>query len=70
MHEFEACPICHDDSAFLEDEGGFCVYVQCPNCGTHTSFISYNNEEEKAEAEERSVKLWNMGKVIAEGRGE
>jgi len=70
MEELELCPVCHEDSAFLEYEGGWCVYVQCGVCGTHTSFIGYNNDKEKEAAEQNSVRLWNMGKVIAERRGE
>ena len=70
MDEYRDCPVCHEDSAYLEHEGGWCVYVTCPICGTHTSFIRYDNEEEKAEAEVKSIRLWNMGKVIREQRGE
>ena len=60
MEELGICPVCHEDSAF----------VQCGHCGTHTAFTSYKNEEEKKEAELVVTRLWNMGKVIAESRGE
>ncbi len=70
MEELGICPVCHEDSAFIETEGGWCVYVQCGHCGTHTAFTSYKNEEEKKEAELAVTRLWNMGKVIAESRGE
>ena len=70
MEELEVCRVCHEDCAYIEYEGDWCVYVQCANCGTHTAFRPYENEEEKAEAERASVELWNMGKVIKEARSE
>ncbi|MBR0086305.1 MAG: Lar family restriction alleviation protein [Lachnospiraceae bacterium] len=70
MDELEFCPVCHEDSAIIEEEGGWCVYVQCTVCGTHTSFIRYDSEEEKADAEKKCIHLWNMGKVIREQRAE
>ena len=70
MIELEACPICHEDCAYIETEGNWCVYVQCPNCGTHTAFQPFSNEAEKEAAEKHVAQIWNMGKVIAEGRGE
>ena len=70
MKELTTCPICHEDSAFIETEGGWCVYVQCGHCGTHTAFQSFRTEEEKEKAEEAVIRLWNMGKVIVESRTE
>jgi len=70
MSELAACPICHDDNAYLETEGNFCAYVQCATCGSHTAAMEYHNDAEKKVAEETSIKIWNMGKVIAERNGE
>ncbi len=64
------CRICHEDLAYVETENGWCVYVACANCGSQTAFCAYNSEEERAEAERKAIHLWNMGKVIAERRGE
>ena len=64
MKELTVCPICHEDSAFIETEGGWCVYVQCGHCGTHTAFHSFHSDEEKEKAERAVVQLWNMGKVM------
>ena len=64
------CPVCHEDCAYLEEEGGWCVYVVCGHCGSQTAFCRFEDENEKAEAGEKAVRLWNMGKVIAERRGE
>lgn len=70
MEELMPCPICHEDCAFIETEGNWCVYVQCGHCGTHTAFHSFDSDESKKRAEENVVHLWNMGKVIAEARTE
>lgn len=62
-YELEDCPICHG-SGFVSHEGGWNVQVECADCSAHTVYISYNNDNEKAEAERRVVRLWNIGKVI------
>ena len=68
MNDLEQCPICHEDCGYIEFEGGWCVYVECGNCGSHTSYITFKNEEQKRRAEQESIKLWNMGKVVPERR--
>ena len=68
--ELLPCRVCHEDCACVEDEGGWCIYVMCANCGSTTAFMSYKNAEEKKEAERKAIHLWNMGKVIREQRGE
>lgn len=70
MDELRECPVCHEDLAFIETEGGWCVYVQCSNCGTHTAFQAYEGEEGYREAVKTVSGLWNMGKIISDGRGE
>ena len=59
----EDCPICRG-SGFVVHEGGWNVQVECADCCAHTVYVSYNNEEEKVEAENQVVKLWNLGKVV------
>ena len=61
--ELEECPDCRGTGALCH-EGGWCVYVECLDCGAHTAYVEYANPEEQAEAERRSAALWNMGKVI------
>ncbi|MBQ6678685.1 MAG: Lar family restriction alleviation protein [Lachnospiraceae bacterium] len=68
--ELLPCRVCHEDCACIEHEGGWCTYVMCANCGSATAFIAYKNEEERIEAEKKAIHIWNMGKVIAESRGE
>ncbi len=69
-YELEACKVCHEDAAYVEEEGGWCVYVVCPHCGTLTAFCRYDKGQSREEAVKQAVDLWNMGKVIAERRGE
>ena len=64
--EFRSCPVCHEECAYIETENNWCVYVQCGNCGAHTTFIEYKSPEEKPDAERKVTELWNMGKVIGE----
>ena len=65
----EECPDCRGVGALCH-EGGWCVYVECLDCGAHTAYVEYANPEEQEEAERRSAALWNMGKVIHMRPGE
>lgn len=65
----EECPICRG-AGFLAHEGGWNVQVECYDCSAHTVYVEYNNEGEKAAAEQAVARLWNMGKVISSERGE
>ena len=65
----EECPICRG-AGFVTSEGGWNVQVECVDCGSHTAFLEYDNEQEKEEAVRKAVRLWNMGKVIRTNPGE
>ena len=67
--ELEECPICRG-AGILMHEGGWNVQVECADCSAHTVFVEYNNEQEKAEAEQKVATLWNIGKVIRSDVGE
>ena len=67
--DLQDCPLCKGPGV-LEEEGGWCVYVVCPHCGTLTAFCRYDKGQSREEAVKQAVDLWNMGKVIAERRGE
>lgn len=69
-YELMPCKVCHEDLAFVEEEGGWCVYIVCPNCGTQTAFCRFDKGQSREEAVKQAADLWNMGKVIAERRGE
>lgn len=57
------CPNCGGVGA-IEDEGGWCVYVQCLDCGAHTAELSYKNAAERLEAARLAAMNWNFRKVI------
>lgn len=63
------CPICQS-AGLIQEENGWCVYVECTNCGSHTAELSFNNEEERKIAHQGVADLWNMGKVIVSGAGD
>lgn len=67
--ELEDCPACRGNGMIVH-EGGWNVQVECVDCGAHTTYIEYDNEEEKAEAERKVAMLWNLGKVIKSDPGE
>ena len=61
--ELEECPCCRGNGIIIH-EGGWNVQVECADCGSHTVYVDYNNDEEKKEAERKVAMLWNIGKVI------
>ena len=67
--ELQDCPLC-GGAGLLEEEGGWCVYVQCLDCGCHTAELRFNTEEERQEMTRRAVRTWNLGKVIYPGPGD
>ena len=67
--ELQDCPYCQG-TGVIEEEGGWCLYVQCVDCGSHTAELSYNTEEERMDAARRVARNWNIGKVIFPGPGD
>ena len=63
------CPNCGGVGC-IEEEGGWCVYVQCLDCGAHTAELSYKTEEERKEAARLAARTWNWRKVIRPTPGE
>ena len=61
--ELQDCPYCGGTGS-LEEEGGWCLYVQCLDCCSHTAEFAFHNEAERAEAARQAAHIWNMGKVI------
>ena len=57
------CPCCGSVGS-MEEEGGWCVYVQCLDCGAHTAEVSYKNEAERLEAARMAARNWNFRKII------
>ena len=69
IYDLEECPICRGNG-FVVHEGGWNVQVECTDCSAHTVYVEYETAEQKADAEQQVVRLWNMGKVISSGAGE
>ena len=67
--ELQDCPFCHGPGV-LEEEGGWCLYVQCLDCGCHTAELSFRSEEERQEMARSAARSWNLGKVIYPGPGD
>ena len=65
----EECPVCRG-AGMIMHEGGWSVQVECCDCSAHTVYVEYSNEEEKLEAEQAVIRLWNIGKVVTSERGE
>ena len=68
-YELEDCPHCRGVGQLMH-EGGWNCYVECLDCGAQTTFLEYDNDEEKKIAAHNVVNLWNLGKVIRIERGE
>ena len=67
--ELQDCPLC-GGAGLLEEEGGWCLYIQCLDCGCHTAELSFGTPEEKLDAARRAARTWNLGKVIYTGPGD
>ena len=60
------CPQCHGPG-LIQEENGWCLYVECLDCGCHTAELPFKNEEERKTVAKQAASLWNVGKVIASG---
>jgi len=67
--ELQDCPLC-GGPGMMEEEGGWCLYVQCLDCGCHTAELSFRSEEERLDMARRAARTWNIGKVIYPGPGD
>lgn len=63
------CPNCGGPGC-LEEEGGWCVYVQCLDCGAHTVELSFKTAAERLDAARRVANNWNYRKVIRPNPGD
>ena len=72
IHEqlvLQDCPFCRG-AGLLEEEGGWCWYVMCTNCGAQTAAFEYKSPKERLEAAQKAAHLWNIGKVVRGDIGE
>lgn len=65
----EECPCCRGNGLIVH-EGGWNVQVECADCGSHTVYLEYEDEQQKEDAVRGVVRLWNLGKVIKQNIGE
>ena len=65
--ELQECPIC-GGAGLMEEENGWCFYVACLDCGSHTAEIRYERPAERLDAAQRAAHLWNIGKVLTPQR--
>ena len=63
------CPYCGGPGT-LQEEGGWCWYVMCADCGSQTAHFEFKNDAECAEAARKAAHLWNIGKVVRGDIGE
>ena len=63
------CPYC-GGAGLLEEEGGWCWYVVCTDCGAQTAAFEYRRNEDRVDTARKAAHLWNMGKVIRSDLGE
>ena len=63
--ELQECPLC-GGAGLMEEENGWCFYVACLDCGSHTAEIRYERPAERLDAAQRAAHLWNIGKVLTD----
>ena len=69
LYDLEDCPHCRGVGQLIH-EGGWCCYVECLDCGAQTAFVDYDDAGCQEDAEKTVARLWNIGKVVSNGRGE
>ena len=63
------CPVCHG-TGMIQEENGWCLYVECMDCACHTAELPYHSPEERIRVAQQVVSLWNVGEVIVSGVGD
>ena len=63
------CPYCGGTGCF-EEEGGWCLYIQCLDCSARTAEFEFRGGEERSEMARRAAHIWNIGKVISPNPGD
>ncbi|MDD7280538.1 Lar family restriction alleviation protein [Floccifex sp.] len=62
------CPLC-EGASLLEEEGNS-YYVTCMECGCHSVNVNFKTDEDRYKAAQKTIELWNKGKVIKLEPGE
>lgn len=61
--ELQDCPQC-GGVGLIQEENGWCVYVECVDCACHTAELPFKDEAERMQSAKQVATLWNVGKVI------
>ena len=67
--ELQDCPVC-GGTGLLEEENHSGFSVTCLDCASHSVVIDFKSEDDKRQAAQKAVELWNTGKVISSSPGE
>ena len=67
--ELNDCPVC-GGAGLLEEEGGWCWYAVCRDCGAQTGQFEFKRPEDRKKAAAEAAHLWNIGKVVRSDMGE
>ena len=67
--DLQDCPYCRG-AGLLEEEGDWCWYVMCMECGAQTAPIAYKTPQQRVEAARSAAHLWNIGKVLRPDNGD
>ena len=67
--ELQDCAYC-GGAGLLEEEGGWCWYVMCMDCGALTAHVEFSTPEGRREAAKKAAYVWNIGQVVRGDIGE
>ena len=45
MYDLGDCPACREGAGLMMNEGGWCAYVECSDCGAHTAHFAGGGTE-------------------------
>ena len=65
FHEIELfdCPQCHGPG-LIQEENGWCLYVECLDCGCHTAELSFKSDEEKIKVAKQAASYGTSAKLL------
>ena len=74
MHDFDDIELCEcprgHGPGLIQEENGWCLYVECLDCGCHTAELPFHSEDERQAVARHLATTWNLGKVISPAIGE
>ena len=66
--ELEDCPFCGGPGV-MQEENGWCVYVECPDCGAHTAYTAFEGDDGRMQVQrpQHSCGMWARSSAPASG---